>query len=202
MLMAAGFCMLEAGMVRSKSVATICTKNIVLYSVAGILYFLIGYNLMYSGVDGGFIGSFSLFEVADPATESAEGGYAGASDWFFQMVFVATAASIVSGAVAERVKLMSFLAIVVVLTAIIYPIQGSWTWGAGWLSEMGFSDFAGSTIVHSVGGWCALAGCIVLGARKGKYGTDGKVNPMPASALPLATLGTFLLWFGLSLIHI
>ena len=196
MLMAAGFCMLEAGMVRSKSVATICTKNIVLYSVAGILYFLIGYNLMYSGVDGGFIGSFSLFEVADPATESAEGGYAGASDWFFQMVFVATAASIVSGAVAERVKLMSFLAIVVVLTAIIYPIQGSWTWGAGWLSEMGFSDFAGSTIVHSVGGWCALAGCIVLGARKGKYSADGKVNPMPASALPLATLGTFLLWFG------
>jgi ammonium transporter, Amt family len=196
MLMAAGFCMLEAGMVRTKSVATICTKNIVLYSIAGVLYFLVGYNLMYSNVDGGFIGSFSLFNVADPATETSEAGYAGASDWFFQMVFVATAASIVSGAVAERVKLWSFMVVVVVLTAIIYPIQGSWTWGSGWLSEIGFSDFAGSTIVHSVGGWCALAGCIVLGARKGKYSKDGKVNPMQASALPLATLGTFLLWFG------
>jgi ammonium transporter, Amt family len=194
--MAAGFCMLEAGMVRTKSVATICTKNIVLYSVAGILYFLVGYNLMYSGVDGGFIGTFSPFDVADPSVETSDSGYAGASDWFFQMVFVATAASIVSGAVAERVKLWSFLLIVVVLTAIIYPIQGSWTWGAGWLSNLGFSDFAGSTIVHSVGGWCALAGCIVLGSRKGKYSSDGRVNPMQASALPLATLGTFLLWFG------
>ena len=196
MLMAAGFCMLEAGMVRTKSVATICTKNIALYSIAGVLYFLLGYNLMYSGVDGGFIGSFSLFDVADPSTETSEGGYAGASDWFFQMVFVATAASIVSGAVAERVKLWHFMVVVVVLTAIIYPIQGSWTWGAGWLSEIGFSDFAGSTIVHSVGGWCALVGCLIVGARKGKYSEDGKVNPMPASALPLATLGTFLLWFG------
>tara|TARA_Y100001960_G_C14721697_1_gene852762 strand:- start:923 stop:1903 length:981 start_codon:yes stop_codon:yes gene_type:complete len=137
-----------------------------------------------------------MFEVADPSTEGSGGGYAGASDWFFQMVFVATAASIVSGAVAERVKLWSFMVIVAVLTAIIYPIQGSWTWGAGWLSEIGFSDFAGSTIVHSVGGWCALAGCIILGARTGKYSKDGKVNPMQASALPLATLGTFILWFG------
>jgi Amt family ammonium transporter len=196
MLMAAGFCMLEAGMVRTKSVATICTKNIVLYSMAGMLYFLVGYNLMYSGVDGGFIGTFSPFDVADPATETSEGGYAGASDWFFQMVFVATAASIVSGAVAERVKLWPFIAVVVGLTAIIYPIQGSWTWGAGWLSELGFSDFAGSTIVHSVGGWCALVGCLVVGARKGKYSKKGKVNSMPASSLPLATLGTFLLWFG------
>jgi Amt family ammonium transporter len=196
MLMAAGFCMLEAGMVRTKSVATICTKNIVLYSLSGILYFLIGYNLMYSGVDGGFIGTFSAFDVVDPSDETSVTGYAAASDWFFQMVFVATAASIVSGAVAERVKLWSFLLIVVVLTAIIYPIQGSWTWGAGWLSNLGFSDFAGSTIVHSVGGWCALAGCITLGARKGKYSSGGRVNPMQASALPLATLGTFLLWFG------
>ena len=196
MLMAAGFCMLEAGMVRTKSVATICTKNIVLYSVAGILYFLIGYNLMYSGVDGGFIGSFSLFDVADPSTESSEGGYAGASDWFFQMVFVATAASIVSGAVAERVKLWSFLAVVVVLTAIIYPIQGSWTWGAGWLSEIGFSDFAGSTIVHSVGGWAALTGAIIIGPRLGKYGPNGQVNAIPGANLPLATIGTFILWFG------
>jgi len=196
MLMAAGFCMLEAGMVRTKSVATICTKNIAIYSIAGVLYFLLGYNLMYSGVDGGFIGSVNLFDVADPSTETSEGGYAGASDWFFQMVFVATAASIVSGAVAERVKLWPFMVVVVVLTAIIYPIQGSWTWGAGWLSEIGFSDFAGSTIVHSVGGWCALAGCLVVGARKGKYAENGKVNSMPASSLPLATLGTFLLWFG------
>ena len=196
MLMAAGFCMLEAGMVRSKSVATICTKNITLYSLAGLLYFFVGYNLMYDGVDGGFIGSISMFDVADPSTEGSGGGYAGASDWFFQMVFVATAASIVSGAVAERVKLWSFMIIVLVLTAIIYPIQGSWTWGGGWLSEIGFSDFAGSTIVHSVGGWCALAGCIILGARSGKYGKDGKVNPIQGSSLPLATLGTFILWFG------
>ena len=196
MLMAAGFCMLEAGMVRSKSVATICTKNITLYSLAGLLYFFVGYNLMYDGVDGGFIGLISMFDVADPSTEGSGGGYAGASDWFFQMVFVATAASIVSGAVAERVKLWSFMIIVLVLTAIIYPIQGSWTWGGGWLSEMGFSDFAGSTIVHSVGGWCALAGCIILGARSGKYGKDGKVNPIQGSSLPLATLGTFILWFG------
>ena len=188
-LMAAGFCMLEAGMVRTKSVATICTKNIALYSIAGVLYFLLGYNLMYSGVDGGFIGSFSLFDVADPSTETSEGGYAGASDWFFQMVFVA-AAAIISGAVAERLKFFSY----VIIT--FFPIQGSWTWGAGWLSEIGFSDFAGSTIVHSVGGWCALVGCLIVGARKGKYSEDGKVNPMPASALPLATLGTFLLWFG------
>ena len=196
MLMAAGFCMLESGMVRSKSVATICTKNIVLYSIAGLLYFLIGYNLMYNNVNGGFIGSLEIFNVVDPTQETAEGGYAAASDWFFQMVFVATAASIVSGAVAERVKLWSFLAVVVALTAIIYPIQGSWTWGGGWLSDLGFSDFAGSTIVHSVGGWCALVGCIVLGARKGKYLKGGKVNPIQASSLPLATLGTFLLWFG------
>ena len=196
MLMAAGFCMLEAGMVRSKSVATICTKNITLYSLAGLLYFFVGYNLMYDGVDGGFIGTPSLFDVADPATEGSGGGYAGASDWFFQMVFVATAASIVSGAVAERVKLWSFMIIVLVLTAIIYPIQGSWTWGGGWLSEMGFSDFAGSTIVHSVGGWCALAGCIILGARSGKYSKEGKVTPIQGSSLPLATLGTFILWFG------
>ncbi len=196
MLMAAGFCMLESGMVKTKTVATICLKNITLYSMAGIMFFLVGYNLMYAGVDGGWMGSFSLFDVPSPDSESIDGGYAAASDWFFQMVFVATAASIVSGAVAERVKVFAFFAVVLVLVAIIYPIQGAWQWGGGWLSELGFSDFAGSTIVHSTGGWCALAGVILLGGRAGKYTNDGRIHPMPASSLPLVTLGTFLLWFG------
>ena len=196
MLMAAGFCMLESGMVKTKTVATICLKNITLYSMAGIMFFLVGYNLMYAGVDGGWMGGFSLFDVPSPDAESVEGGYAAASDWFFQMVFVATAASIVSGAVAERVKVFAFFIVVLALVAIIYPIQGAWQWGGGWLSELGFSDFAGSTIVHSTGGWCALAGVILLGGRAGKYGSDGRIHPMPASSLPLVTLGTFLLWFG------
>ena len=201
MWMAAGFCMLEAGMVRSKNVGTICLKNIGLYSIAGIMYFLIGYPLMYWGVDGGYIGTFAMFspddsEVLTDAGFIGEGGYAAASDWFFQMVFVATAASIVSGTLAERIKLFPFLIFVVVLTGFIYPIQGAWQWGGGWLSEAGFSDFAGSTIVHSTGGWAALAGAIFLGARAGKYGPDGKVNALPASSLPLATLGTFILWLG------
>ena len=196
MLMAAGFCMLESGMVKTKSVATICLKNITLYSMAGIMFFLVGYNLMYAGVDGGFMGSMSLFDVPSPGEESFDGGYAAASDWFFQMVFVATAASIVSGAVAERVKVWAFFIVVLVLVAIIYPIQGAWQWGGGWLAELGFSDFAGSTIVHSTGGWCALAGVILLGGRAGKYTSDGRIHPMPASSLPLVTLGTFLLWFG------
>ena len=198
MWMAAGFSMLEAGMVRSKNVATICLKNISLYSIAGILYYLIGYNLMYANVDGGFIGSLGLWGADDTAALGGDysGGYSAGSDWFFQMVFVATAASIVSGTVAERIKLWPFLGFVVVLTAIIYPIQGAWSWGGGWLSEMGFSDYAGSTIVHSVGGWAALAGAIILGARTGKYGKDGRINPMPGSNMPLATLGTFILWMG------
>jgi len=200
MWMAAGFCMLEAGLVRSKNVATMCLKNISLYSVAGIMYFLVGYNLMYDGVDGGFIGSFTWWAPDDSAalaeTPNFEAGYAATSDWFFQMVFVATAASIVSGTLAERIKVWTFLGFVVVLTAVIYPIQGAWQWGGGWLAEMGFVDFAGSTIVHSVGGWAALAGAIVLGARKGKYGPDGRVHPIPGSSLPLATLGTFVLWLG------
>ena len=194
MWMAAGFAMLESGLVRSKSVASICTKNIALYSVAGILYYLIGYNLMYSGVDGGWFGSIAWFVPDDSA--ALDTGYAAASDWFFQMVFVATAASIVSGTIAERTKLWSFLIFVIILTGIIYPIQGAWSWGGGWLSEAGFSDFAGSTIVHSVGGWAALAGAIVIGARKGKFGPDGRVHAMPGSSLPLATLGTFILWLG------
>lgn len=202
MWMAAGFAMLEAGLVRSKNVSMQCVKNIGLYSIAGIMYWLIGYNLMYSGVDGGFMGSFSFIYAMDPvALEGAdnaallETGYSTASDWFFQMVFVATAASIVSGTLAERIRLWPFLLFVVLLTGFIYPIAGSWQWGGGFLSEMGFSDFAGSTLVHSVGGWAALVGAILLGARNGKY-TQGGVAPMPGSSIPLATLGTFILWLG------
>ena len=210
MWMAAGFAMLESGLVRSKNTAAICLKNIALYSIAGIMYYLIGYDLMYTGVDGGYIGSLALFynpaqseldlingEGALEALLIADGSaYASMSDWFFQMVFVATAASIVSGTLAERIKVWPFMVFVVILTGVLYPIQGSWTWGAGWLNEMGFSDFAGSTIVHSVGGWAALTGAIILGARTGKYGPGGAVNPMPGANLPLATLGTFILWLG------
>eukprot|EP00439_Symbiodinium_sp_Y106_P088097 s1_g633.t1 len=202
MFMAAGFAMLEAGMVRSKNVAIQCTKNIALFSAAGIMYYLIGYNLMYDGVDGGYIGSLSLWgpddsgALADAPSFGEGSGYAAASDWYFQMVFVAATASIVSGTVAERIKLWPFLLFVVVLTGVIYPIQGAWQWGGGWLSEMGFSDFAGSTIVHSTGGWAALVGAIVLGARHGKYGENGEINVMPGSSMPLATLGTFILWLG------
>nr|WP_321455255.1 ammonium transporter [uncultured Cohaesibacter sp.] len=197
MWMAAGFAMLEAGLVRSKNVSMQSMKNVSLYAVAGIMYYLIGYNLMYTGVDGGYIGTFSFMYELDPVGGNAlDTGYSTGSDWFFQMVFVATAASVVSGTLAERVKLWPFMIFTVVLTAFIYPIAGSWQWGGGWLSEMGFSDFAGSTLVHSVGGWSALAGVLLLGARKGKYGADGSVNPMPASNIPLATLGTFILWLG------
>ena len=210
MWMAAGFAMLESGLVRTKNTASICLKNIALYSLAGILYYLVGYSLMYVDV-GSFIGSFSLLyntseaELAlinaDEATPEliaavTDNGYSVMSDWFFQMVFVATAASIVSGTLAERIKVWPFLLFVVVLTGILYPIQGSWSWGGGFLAELGFSDFAGSTIVHSAGGWAALTGAIILGPRKGKYGPDGKVNVMPGANLPLATLGTFVLWFG------
>jgi Amt family ammonium transporter len=198
MWMAAGFGMLEAGLVRSKNVATICLKNISLFGIAGILFYLVGYNLMYSGVDGGFMGSFGLWGADDAAAAAGDfsGGYSAASDWFFQMVFCGAACSVVSGCVAERIKIWGFLAFCVVLTGIIYPIQGSWGWGGGWLSELGFLDFAGSTIVHSVGGWAALSGAIILGARKGKYGKDGRINPIPGSNIPLATLGTFILWMG------
>ena len=210
MWMAAGFAMLESGLVRTKNTATICLKNIALYSVAGLLFYLIGYNLMYTEV-GAYIGSFTLFYGASEAELALLGaaeagpeliapvvdqGYAAMSDWFFQMVFVATAASIISGTLAERIKVWPFLIFVVVLSGVIYPIQGAWVWGGGWLSELGFSDFAGSTVVHSVGGWAALTGAIILGARTGKYGVGGKVNVMPGANLPLATLGTFVLWFG------
>ena len=214
MFMAAGFAMLESGMVRAKNTAAICLKNIALYAIAGLMFYAVGYQLMYSGVDGGYLGSFSLWtpsgdeasylaaldsndeaQIAAAFAPLSETGYATASDWFFQMVFVATAASIVSGTVAERIKIWPFLLFTVVLTGIIYPIEGAWVWGGGWLSEIGFSDFAGSTVVHSTGGWAALAGALILGSRHGKY-KDGKVLPMPANSIPLVTLGTFVLWFG------
>ncbi len=199
MWMAAGFAMLEAGMVRTKNVAMQCTKNIALYSLAGLAFWLIGYNLMYPGDDGWIvadvIGKISPVTMPDPAKDTAN-AYSTGSDWFFQMVFCATAASIVSGTVAERIKLWPFLIFVVLLCGVIYPIQGSWEWGAGWLDDMGFSDFAGSTLVHSTGGWAALIGAIIIGARKGKYGPNGEVNPMPGSNMALATLGTFILWLG------
>ncbi len=197
MFMAAGFAMLEAGLVRTKNVATICLKNISLYSVAGLMYWIIGYNLMYSGVDGGYFGTwFSPWSAGEVQTADFAGAYAAGSDWFFQMVFCATTASIVSGTVAERIKFWPFMIFITILTGVIYPIVGSWQWGGGFLSEAGFNDFAGSTLVHSTGGWAALVGAIILGARKGKFGADGSINPMPGSNLPLATLGTFILWLG------
>ena len=168
--------MLEAGLVRTKNTTAILTKNICLYSLACLAFFAGGYYIMYG-----------------PMTD---GDHSGAADFFFQVVFVATAASIISGTIAERMKFWSFMAFILVLSLLIYPLQGSWTWGGGFLSEMGFSDFAGSTIVHSVGGWAALAGVILLGARTGKYGKDGKTHLIPPSNLPIATLGTFILWLG------
>ena len=205
MLMAAGFCMLEAGLVRSKNAAMQSTKNVALYSIAGLMFWMIGYNVAYPGAwmggDEGamFLGAPSLdaffWSGGDVGVESDD-GYAPASDWFFQMVFVATAASIVSGTVAERVKLHSFLIFTAVLTAFIYPIVVAWEWGEGYLdSAWAFSDFAGSTLVHSTGGWAALVGAIIIGPRIGKY-FGKQVNPMPGSNIPLAALGTFILWFG------
>ncbi len=204
MWMAAGFAMLEAGLVRSKNVSMQCLKNITLYAIAGLMFWITGYNLMYTGVDGGFMGSFGPYAFDAVGGDALDTGYSTASDWFFQMVFCATTASIVSGTLAERIKLWPFLAFTVVLTGIIYPITGSWEWGGGWLNGEAvkaiggaeFSDFAGSTLVHSVGGWAALAGAVILGARKGKYGADGSVHPFPGSSMPLATLGTFILWLG------
>ena len=207
MWMCAGFTMLESGSVRTKNASMICLKNIGLYSIAGIAYYFIGYNLMYVDV-GSFIGSISLMygptadEIAlvngteGAASEVIALGYSTMSDWFFQMVFVATAASIVSGALAERVKLWSFFLFVLILTGIIYPIVGAWTWGEGWLSQLGFKDFAGSTIVHSTGGWAALAGLLVLGPRLGKFRKDGSVKPTPPSNVLIVTLGVFILWLG------
>ena len=220
MWMCAGFTMLEAGSVRTKNASMICMKNIGLYSIAGLAYFIIGYNLMYVDVGrdlsvlglnlGELIGTFTLTygsSAAEAALLEAEAGtsaagvleesaYASMSDWFFQMVFVATTASIVSGALAERVKMWSFFLFTLCLTAFIYPLIGAWTWGGGWLDDLGFSDFAGSTIVHSTGGWAALAGLIVVGPRLGKFARDGSVRPTPPSNILVVTLGVFILWFG------
>ncbi|WP_282152878.1 ammonium transporter [Ruegeria atlantica] len=196
--MAAGFAMLEGGLVRSKNVAMQMIKNIALFSIAAIMYWLVGFNTMYPGDFNGFfaLGGPTVLDAVGVAPADAALDYASiGSDFFFQLVFVAATASIVSGAVAERIKLWPFLIFVIVLTGILYPISGSWKWGGGWLDAMGFSDFAGSTVVHSVGGWAALAGCLILGPRIGKY-KDGKVHPMPGSNLALATLGTFILWLG------
>ena len=207
MWMAAGFSMLEAGLVRAKNTTEILTKNVALYSIACVMYMLVGYNLMYPGdaVNSFWPGiSFLLGAENDPATVLSVTGdewysgsyYSGRSDFFFQVVFVATAMSIVSGAVAERMKLWPFLAFCVVLTGFIYPIQGFWKWGGGFLDAMGFSDFAGSGVVHLTGATAALAGVWLVGARKGKYGKDGKVQALQGANLPLATLGTFILWLG------
>ncbi len=209
MWMSAGFTMLEAGSVRTKNASMICLKNIGLYSIAGLAYFIVGYNLMYGELVGNFIGKFALFHgpsAAEIALVNGEGDaaavvngenpYSTMSDWFFQMVFVAAAASIVSGALAERVKLWSFFLFTLVLTAIVYPIVGAWTWGGGWLDSLGFQDFAGSTIVHGTGGWAALAGILVVGPRLGKYRRDGTVRSTPPSNVLVVTLGVFILWMG------
>ena len=206
--MAAGFAMLEAGLVRSKNVSTQLTKNVGLVTIAAVMYWLVGYNLMYplgswsigSDESGGFLGAFALaaLEAVGIGAEDADDfSYASTgSDFFFQLMFCATAASIVSGALAERIKVWPFLIFTALLTGLIYPIQASWKWGGGFLdSQFKFLDFAGSTVVHSVGGWAALAGAILLGARHGKYRGD-RVNPIVGSNLPLATLGTFILWLG------
>lgn len=200
--MAAGFAMLEAGFVRTKNVSMQLLKNITMYSVACFAYYLIGYHIMYPGdawMITGVLGAIGI-AVLEPVAvgpEAVDLTYATvSSDFFFQIMFCATAASIVSGTVAERIKLWPFLFVVLILTALIYPIQASWKWGGGFLDEMGFLDFAGSTVVHSVGGWAALTGAIILGARKGKYNADGTVNVLPGSNMPLAVLGMFILWMG------
>lgn len=202
MWMAAGFSMLEAGLVRSKNTAEILTKNIVLYSIASIMYMIVGYNIMYTNAGDILPTALSFGLGADNAVKDVIGVvkdapyYSNLSDFFFQVVFVATAMSIVSGAVAERMKLWAFFAFAIVFTGFIYPIEGMWKWGGGFLDAAGFLDFAGSGIVHMSGAAAALAGVILLGARKGKYGKDGSVNAIPGANLPLATLGTFILWMG------
>jgi ammonium transporter, Amt family len=202
MWMAAGFTMLEAGLVRAKNTAEILTKNVGLYSIACIMYMVVGYGIMYGDGTGIFPG-FGMLGADDNAVADVVAGgddapyYSNLADFFFQVVFVATAMSIVSGAVAERMKLWSFLAFAVVMTAVIYPVQGYWTWGGGFLGEtFGYTDYAGSGIVHMTGAAAALAGVILLGARKGKYGAKGEVYAIPGANLPLATLGTLILWMG------
>ena len=195
MFMAAGFAMLESGMVTSKSVSVICAKNIGLYSIAGIMFWLFGYNLAYGIPEGGYIGTFTPWSDAS----AVDTGYADGSDWFFQMVFCATTVSICSGAMAERVKLWPFFLFAAILSGIIYPIVMGWQWGGGWLAELGFSDFAGSTLVHSTGGAAALAGIMLLGARYGRFDSKGEakaIKPFAASSIPLVTVGVFILWLG------
>ena len=202
MWMAAGFAMLEAGLVRSKNTAEILTKNIALFAIACTMYLLVGYYIMYSSSAGGFLPNLGFLIGTENSADAVLAGgddapyYSMRSDFFFQVVFVATAMSIVSGAVAERMKLWAFLAFAVVMTAFIYPVSGYWTWGGGWLSEVGYSDYAGSGIVHMAGAAAALAGVLVLGPRKGKYGKDGSIHAIPGANMPLATLGTFILWMG------
>ncbi|MFI0473366.1 ammonium transporter [Halomonas sp. HMF6819] len=202
MWMAAGFSMLEAGMVRSKNTAEILTKNIALFAIACTMYLLVGYYIMYSSGEGGFLPSLGVLLGAENGVDAVLNGgedgnyYSNRSDFFFQVVFVATAMSIVSGAVAERMKLWAFLAFAVVMTGFIYPVSGYWTWGGGWLDAVGFSDYAGSGIVHMAGAAAALAGVLILGPRKGKYGKDGAIHAIPGANMPLATLGTFILWMG------
>jgi len=202
MWMAAGFAMLEAGLVRAKNTAEILTKNVVLFAIACTMYLLVGYYLMYSSDAGGFLPNLGVLLGGEHGVDAVLAGgddapyYSARADFFFQVVFVATAMSIVSGAVAERMKLWAFLAFAVVMTAIIYPVEGYWTWGGGWLNELGYSDYAGSGIVHLAGAAAALAGVLVLGPRKGKYGKNGAIFAIPGANLPLATLGTFILWMG------
>jgi Amt family ammonium transporter len=203
MWMAAGFAMLEAGLVRSKNTVEILTKNVSLFAIACIMYLLVGYRLMYPADGNGVIPYLDLsfmfggdHTTADVLASKGETYYSGMSDFFFQVVFVATAMSIVSGAVAERMKLWAFLAFAVVMTGLIYPLQGYWKWGGGFLDAAGFSDFAGSGVVHLCGASAALAGVLLLGARKGKYGEDGSIRAIPGANMPLATLGTFILWLG------
>ncbi|TWE07589.1 ammonium transporter [Pseudomonas sp. AG1028] len=202
MWMAAGFAMLEAGLVRAKNTTEILAKNVALFAIACIMYLLIGYYIMYSSPEGGVLPSFGFLIGDENTVESVLAGdedapyYAARSDFFFQIVFAATCMSIVSGAVAERMKLWSFIAFAVVMTAVIYPVQGFWKWGGGFLDAAGFLDFAGSSVVHMAGAAAALAGVILLGARKGKYGANGQVNAIPGANLPLATLGMFILWMG------
>ena len=195
MFMAAGFAMLESGMVTSKSVSVICAKNIGLYSIAGIMFWLFGYNLAYGIPEGGYIGTFTPWSDAS----SVDTGYADGSDWYFQMVFCATTVSICSGAMAERIKLWPFFLFAAILAGVIYPIVMGWQWGGGWLAELGFSDFAGSTLVHSTGGAAALAGIMLLGARYGRFDSKGEakaIKPFAASSIPLVTVGVFILWLG------
>ncbi|WP_416138743.1 ammonium transporter [Halomonas sp. HK25] len=202
MWMAAGFSMLEAGLVRSKNTAEILIKNVSLFAIACTMYLLVGYYIMYSSPEGGILPNLGFLLGAENSADAVLAGgddapyYSMRADYFFQVVFVATAMSIVSGAVAERMKLWAFLAFAVVMTAVIYPVSGFWTWGGGWLDAAGFSDFAGSGIVHMAGAAAALAGVLILGPRKGKYGKDGSIYAIPGANLPLATLGTLILWMG------